>query len=365
MDKGKSKLGRKKVKKVGSSTKKHRPLKTKSVESLVSTPVRPRLEESSEESFCEESPYTFLSSQAVIPDKEVYWNYDTPQIRKYRSRMGVGVKTGEDDSSPIHPFVLEKVSTPTLKLHCEPRPRKVSEQDTTSAEAAYNDLVQFASKLKRREINKKDETTSTPVIRPVRLNPVVETVPCSLQNINCDSSIDFSDDDNSLLVRCTQEAEGEPAGLRRQEAEAGSSPPGVPVGLRHQDFKENVINELDLEFESDDSMEFMMSQMDEKELVSHKPEPSKKPTADLKRPLEPLNSNGSESSPSSSRSIKRFKSSDDGISSISSSSSLRRVHSSPVIPVEATRCSLSEIERKKHEAKRKRQLSQQQKRLKI
>ncbi len=264
--------------------------------------------------------------------------------------MGIGVKFGDEDGSPIQPLKLEKVSTPEVKLHCMSRPREAP-RETAEAVAAFNDLVELASKLRKREVKKKEEKnkTSTPVIRPVRLNPV-ETETSSKSELNHES-FEFSDDD-SLLIRCTQEAEG-----------IIPLPVTPRTSRLKNNLKENLLKKCELDFESDDSMDIMMSQIDEKELVARNSPTSREQETDSKRPLEPLNSNAM-TSPSFSRSIKRFKSSDDGISP-KTSSSLRRVHSSPVIPKETAaarrRCTLEEIERKKHEAKRKRELSQQQK----
>ena len=273
--------------------------------------------------------------------------------------MGIGVKFGDEDGSPIQPLKLEKVSTPEVKLHCMSRPREAP-RETAEAVAAFNDLVELASKLRKREVKKEEKNkTSTPVIRPVRLNPVV-TETSSRSELNHETSsrselnhesFEFSDDD-SLLVRCTQEAEG-----------IIPLPVTPRTSTLKNNLKENLLTKCELDFESDDSMDIMMSQIDEKELVARNSPTSREQESDSKRPLEPLNSNAM-TSPSFSRSIKRFKSSDDGISP-KTSSSLRRVHSSPVIPKETAaarrRCTLVEIERKKHEAKRKRELSQQQK----
>lgn len=256
------------------------------------------------------------------------------QIRKYRSRMGLGLGS-EDDDSPAPSFSLEKVSTPKLRLNCESTTSIITQLASVNSKA-ITDMLAFNNRNKNR---KKLNSEGTSTVSPESVaGHIVNPEPV----LNSEDGFG-DDDDDSLLLRCTQEMEEEISSRARTEC------------------KENLKQDGDPGFESDDSLELIMSQMDETEFISEKPVKAGSPRkeSELKRPLESWNNNGSQS-PTLARSIKRFKSSDDGIPR--KPIPLRRIQSSPVIPANsgsaALRCSQAEIERKKLEARRRRELSQ-------
>jgi len=335
-----SKLTRKRIKK---HVKGVRPLR--STEPGLCTPTRSNSSRR-QDSSCEDSPFSYLGSQAANQDSEVYWDYDTPQIRKYRARMGVGVR--QEESSPIQLILPVKAATPEYKLYYEPKVDTEPPIDTAAAQAAFNDLValnELFDKNKKKSRKNKVAETSTPstVLCDNELQQSPRISPENTSIVVASESDMFSDDDDSLLVRCTQELED----LQTQKSSAAQSKPSSDENLA-------IKAEEEIGFESDDSFDMIMSQMDETELVIGKVE-EKKSLAN-KRPLGLLDTNTQTSTPND-RSMKRYKSSDYG-QVRSNSTSLRRVHSSPVIPAETTQqklCTQAEIERKKYEAKRRRQ----------
>jgi len=337
----KPKLSKKRIKK---NVKGVRPLR--STEPGLCTPTRSRTSRR-QGSSCEDSPFSYLGSQARNEESEVYWDYDTPQIRKYRARMGVGVH--HEESSPIQLILPEKAATPEYKLYYEPIVDKEPPIDTAAAQAAFNDLValnELFDKNKKKSRKTSPAETSTPsttVIQTPRISPE------NTSTVEASESDMFSDDDDSLLVRCTQELED----LQTMKSSSTQSKSPSQENLAVKAGEE-------MGFESDDSFDMIMSQMDETELVVGKKVEHQYGTN--KRPLGLLDTNAQTFSTPNDRSIKRYKSSNDGQvrNSSSASSSLRRVHSSPVIPAETTQhklCTQAEIEQKKYEAKRRRQMN--------
>jgi len=322
---------------------------------LSSTPVRspsspftsaytpPRRSSLSEQSFSEESlPSYCISSQAPIPEKEVYWDYDTPQIKKYKSQLGIG-KSFEDDDSPVRVILEETVSTPKLRMHCEPRAPQVI--NTSAARDAYTQLLAFQHKLlnKGKSGSQSDE------------GPAASAASEPLLTAGHDEDLNFSDDDDddSLLLRCAEEVEK-------------TQRPPSPAQRDSNQVKENLGQESDACIESDDSLEYIMSQMDERDLIIKDDRLDAKKTSPVrvKHPLDVVDHNvviGSSPELAPSRTIKRARSSDDGV--VQRSPAIRRTHSSPVIPENAAvtvprKCDKAEIEKKRQEAKRRRELSQ-------
>ena len=268
-----------------------------------------------------------------MPRGEIFWDYDSPQIRKNRSRLGL-------DASPAAHAPL-KISTPKLKISAEKRAKTVivtSETLPKEAAEALQDLVEFSNKVLKNTEKKvsgiKEETTSA-------------------------VDVNMSDDD-SFLVQCSQaldilEKENE------QVAEAADLVSRTDVASDVAGFEED--------FGRSDSFDDILSQLASEQL---EPEPATPELSEVvQRPLRPLNELPdfrSISSPVSSKGVKRFKSSDAGIPAKALNSggggyvgTIRRVHSSPTIPAEPhapSKCSAAEIDRKRQEARKKRELSQ-------
>jgi len=343
-----SKLSRKRVKRKG----------IKSVdgsEAKNTTPVRRRKETSQNIIRQDSPPCSYLSSQ-VVSESEVHWDYDTPQIRKYRSRMGVGVR--REDDSPLTPLLLtDQLSIGKPSPIYKSSPRVCAREIATNAEAdaAYNDLVEFCSKLtnRRRLVNEAVSLQETPQAhKPSEIddlidrqrdcqylnysgNPTGATVIATSAEDGCrdtDSVSAYSDtllfsDDDSLLLQATQP----------------TTTDTVSVGPK---AKNDEVN-----FESDDSFDIIMSQMDESEILGG--QTSKVEDADAQDCWTWAPDPGG-----SSRSTKRFKSNDDRGRRVAGGTPLRRIQSSPTIPSRSSGklCSQLEIEHKRLEAKRRREL---------
>jgi len=298
----------------------------------------------------EDSPPTILSSQLVC--QEVYWDDNTPQMRKYRARLRSALKESDDEPSPIKLFT-KRPSTPKLTLPAEAKVLELPEHDIPKAQEALRGIQelnkQFEKRKREREQSKAafEESTSSTTHTNNIDNTVIE------QQINYTSDA-FSDDD-SLLLQCTQEAEQ--LFLEKESRDK------VVV-------KKNPRNDLKLDgfegFESDDSFELLISQMDEKELNSASQQNDGKEN-EAKREV-------STTLPASdtvcSRTIKKFRSNDydffkkDECVDRSGATVPFRIIKSAVegnCERSVKVCSQEEIERKKAEAKRKRQLSQRSK----
>jgi hypothetical protein len=284
-----------------------------------------------------------------VPRGEVFWDYDSPQIRKNRTRLGL-------DASPANTPL--KVSTPKVKKTVE-RKCKVTAvpTDTNSlpqgAAEAFQELLQFSKKVQASNqlIKDTDRTVSESSDIGAKI---------SVTDVKFDISTDLTagiSDDESFLIQCSQALD-----ILEKENTCAEK---IPV--------ENELQDADVEtnFCRSDSFDDIMSQLDGGEqfetkvsvesvaVAQAKPEPSL-PLSELRESLA--------NSPVIFKGIKRFKSSDSGIpaktwsgSGTGYAGSIRRVHSSPTIPAEpvaSTKCSAEEIDRKREQAKKKRQLSQ-------
>jgi len=269
--------------------------------------------------------------------------------------MGVGVK--RDDGSPVMPPIClaEHVIVTTPKTSPKSSPKKNSRVDPPNpdAEAAYNDLADFYNKLTDKRKLRSDKSlhvsSESELIAHIATSdednfihkPVISEKFDSLQCDNTESVAEattaatvvqspsaYSDalllsDDDSLLLKCSQQLEDE--------------------SNEHSTTDE-------FGFESDDSFEIMVSQMSESEMLDvprsspdNITEPDRRQCNEQKSDL-------------SARSVKRFKSNDD-CGRTRGGTPLRRIQSSPLI-VETTqnKCySQIEIEQKRLEAKRRRE----------
>jgi len=94
------------------------------------------------------SPYHIPNSQAPIPGKEVYWDYDTPQSRKYREALR---KEFEESDSPV----ARKNATPKLRMVHKPRVESEADLERVrKGEQAMQDLLEFCREA---EAEKQDE----------------------------------------------------------------------------------------------------------------------------------------------------------------------------------------------------------------
>jgi len=269
-----------------------------------------------------------------VPRGEVFWDYDSPQIRKNRSRLGLL------DSSPANTPL--KVSTPKVDLAAEKKGKSVvltPESLSKGAEEAFQDLLMFSRKVQNKENYKSCDNSKTHVkTEHSNLLSIKAEAQCALD-------VNMSDDE-SFLIQCSQ-------ALDILENENAS--PRTNVAAKTVEVEKSFVRS--------DSFDDILSQLDSDQLQP--------PTLEL-RPVVTAREKSHElaeeladciaQSPVSCRGIKRFKSSDAGIPSSAAGShagSIRRVHSSPTIPAEpAVKCSASEIARKREEARKKRELSQ-------
>jgi hypothetical protein len=226
------------------------------------------------------------------------------------------------------------------------------------AEEAFQDLLQFSKKVQNKEnLAANEEKAIKQEAHHPSLDAVVEG--------ECLADVNFSDDE-SFLVQCSQ-------ALDNLETSFGGGAAGTPPEAEESDLVEN--------FGRSDSFDDIMSQLDSEELQAETqqllPTDNRSCRTDagkgdrVEKQVEPLRPfSCSAESPVSAKAVKRFKSSDAGIpakvwgssSSSGGAGSIRRVHSSPTIPASAPqqppKCSAAEIDRKRQEARKKRELSQ-------
>jgi len=294
----------------------------------------------------EDSPPTILSSQLVC--QEVYWDDNTPQMRKYRARLRSALKESDDEPSPIKLFT-KRPSTPKLTIPAEAKVLELPEHDIPKAQEALRGIQELNKQFEKRKLEREqskaafEESTSSTTHTNNIDNTVIE------QQINYTSDA-FSDDD-SLLLQCTQEAEQ--FFLENESHE-------------HRAVKKNPKLDEFEGFESDDSFELLISQMDEKELNSVSQQNDGKEN-EAKRAV---STTFPASDTVSSRTIKKLRSNDydffkkdECVDRSGATVPFRRIKSAVEGNCERSVkvCSQEEIERKKAEAKRKRQLSQRSK----
>merc|ERR1719158_187040 len=103
------------------------------------------------------SPFHLPNSQAPIPGKEVYWDYDTPQSRKCREAF---IREFEESDSPV----ARKVATPKLRMVPKPRIESFDDlEEVRKGEQAMQellDLCEEAEKVRDIDLKIKDEIES-------------------------------------------------------------------------------------------------------------------------------------------------------------------------------------------------------------
>ncbi len=219
------------------------------------------------------------------------------------------------------------------------------------AAEAFQDLLQFSKRVQNKENHVSEARVN---ILPDQSGPEADSV----------ADISFSDDD-SFLVECSQ-------ALDSLEANFGEKVGAVTVEQRMTPAS-TACTDIVEPFGRSDSFDDIMSQLDSEQLEMETTtvvEPKDVVKKEQAKPLQPLTAPpqmATGRSPGTSKTIKRFKSSDAGIpskiwgSSIGGGSvfgPIRRVHSSPAIPAEPPKCTAAEIDRKRQEARKKRELSQ-------
>jgi len=86
------------------------------------------------------SPFHIPNSQAPIPGKEVYWDYDTPESRKCREAF---IKEFEESDSPI---AKNNDATPKLRMVAKTRIESVtSMEETKKGEQALQELLDLCT----------------------------------------------------------------------------------------------------------------------------------------------------------------------------------------------------------------------------
>jgi len=92
------------------------------------------------------SPYHIPNSQAPIPGREVYWDYDTPQSRKYREAF---VKEFEESDSPV---AKKNDATPKLRMVPKSRVESLdSLEQVRKGEQAMKELMELCREAEERD----------------------------------------------------------------------------------------------------------------------------------------------------------------------------------------------------------------------
>jgi len=103
------------------------------------------------------SPFHIPNSQAPIPGKEVYWDYDTPQSRKYREAF---IREFEESDSPV----TRKVATPKLRMVPKTRIESFDDlEEVRKGEQAMQELLDMceeAEKVRETDLKTEDESKS-------------------------------------------------------------------------------------------------------------------------------------------------------------------------------------------------------------
>ena len=101
------------------------------------------------------SPFHIPNSQAPIPGKEVYWEYDTPQSKKIREAF---IREFEESDSPV----ARKVATPKLRMVPKTRIESFDDlEEVRKGEQAMQellDLCEEAEKVRDIELKIQDES---------------------------------------------------------------------------------------------------------------------------------------------------------------------------------------------------------------
>jgi len=101
------------------------------------------------------SPFHIPNSQAPIPGKEVYWDYDTPQSRKYREAF---IREFEESDSPV----TRKVATPKLRMVPKTRIESFDDlEEVRKGEQAMQELLDMceeAEKVRETDLKTEDES---------------------------------------------------------------------------------------------------------------------------------------------------------------------------------------------------------------
>jgi len=128
------------------------PLDTKDESALTSSPTYYRNYE-----VYTSSPFHIPNSQAPIPGKEVYWDYDTPQSRKYREAF---IREFEESDSPV----TRKVATPKLRMVPKTRIESFDDlEEVRKGEQAMQELLDMceeAEKVRETDLKTEDESKS-------------------------------------------------------------------------------------------------------------------------------------------------------------------------------------------------------------
>ena len=221
----------------------------------------------------------------------------------------------DDEGSPIYSFNEDQELTPEYQVKAAARVPTI----TAEALAAYAELDALSKKFDQRKKEREEKFKNSKTLFPKEDVSMEEKVD--------NDSMRFSDDD-SLLARCAEEVE---------LSQGFASTPNM-----NEAAKENLTDG----FDSDDSTDMLMSQLDEHEMIAERAS-----TPAHKEPLGPWNI-----SPNVPR---RYKSGNDRTlpKPAPSATAIRRIQSSPVVPM-SRKCDKTEIQKKREEAKRRRELSQ-------
>eukprot|EP00088_Acartia_fossae_P060163 TRINITY_DN7198_c0_g1_i2.p1 TRINITY_DN7198_c0_g1~~TRINITY_DN7198_c0_g1_i2.p1 ORF type:complete len:516 (-),score=145.82 TRINITY_DN7198_c0_g1_i2:122-1669(-) len=337
----------------------------------------------------------FLYSQA--PESEVYWDDNTPQMRKHREKMKMLLEqSSEEGRSPV---IRSKKKRSPMKKASPPKPKQVPTlpgHNIEKAMEALHGLMALTKEIEEREKrNQEDEEKKKKsVIEETQQEP--EEQSSQQAGESCD---EFSDDDALLLSCCNLDTDR----LQGDEGRGQPSPKVTQVSRILSEHKSE--NNPPDGFESDHSFDEFLSQLDETEIYHKKDSAVDKENAGATSSTLALTTiaathptltttavsssivsmDGITKISQSSRPVKKFRSADDGLSSQNrramygveaenrtDSSSLtvarRRNHSEQQISQYASsqdaaagatrpKCTQEEIQRKKKEALLKKQQS--------
>ena len=320
------------------------------------------------------TPTRLTSSQAPMSGRDVFWDYDTPESRRTRSKIAAKMENmaGSPRAKPGETLTQ-------LRLF---RPKNKSRSSASVGDQHGGEVLQNLSKLNA-EIFKKSEdkdlskdeesrpeSSTAPIVKKEEIIASEETNFLEEDLFgDSDPFADADDEDNAYLIAASQVVEDDlqppippvPAPATSVETKmmlpAHLDPPEPP-----QTTRSVKLENTDVDF-GDDSFEDLLSQM-EKESSSLLQQPEVRPSpAPLLHQSKP---SGASSSQKPANSLKRncssFQSPPSKKIFVQKFQSDSRIEVRNKLPQPNPRCSKDEIERKRKEALERRKVSLSQKR---
>ena len=319
------------------------------------------------------TPTRVTSSQAPISGRDVFWDYDTPESRRTRSK--IAAKMENQAGSPRAKPGIETLTQ--LRLF---RPKNKSRSSASVENHQGGEVLENLSKLNA-EIFKKNEDEDlskyeelrpeSPIAQKVKKEEIIpaEEINFVDEDMFGDSDpfaddLGFDEEDNDFLVAATQVAEEtvKPP-VPAVSVETKKMLPVVSEPKPETTTSSVKKEDTDDDFGGDDSFEALFTQM-EQEASSLLQQPEVRPSA--APALHQSKPSGASSSQKSAISLKRNCSSFQSPASkkifVQKFQSDSRIEVKKKLPEPNPTCSKEEIERKRKEALERRKVSLSQKR---